>query len=61
MAIFKSEEAREVEALAKVEQTIERREKRERIHHIIIGVLGALLVTSVVTGHILPCTKKRRR
>lgn len=58
MAIIKSEEAREVEALQKVERQLERRERRERIHHIVIGSLAVLLAVAIATGHCTKCRKK---
>lgn len=57
MALIKTDETRELADLKKVEDLIKRRERRERIHHIIIAALGALLVTSVFTGHV--CHHKR--
>lgn len=60
MALIKNEEARELAALQKVEKLIERRERRERIHHILIAGLGALLAVSVITGHFGCLAKKRR-
>ncbi len=58
MAPIKSEEAREVEALQKVEKQLERRERRERINHIIIGGLVILLAAAIATGHCATCRRK---
>lgn len=57
MALIKTDETRELADLKKVEDLIKRRERRERIHHIVIAALGALLVTSVFTGHV--CRHKK--
>lgn len=52
MALIKNQEAREIEELQHVEERIRRSERRERIHHILIAGLGALLVAAVLTGHL---------
>ncbi|MDE6854755.1 MAG: hypothetical protein K2J38_06820 [Muribaculaceae bacterium] len=52
MALIKGAQTREIEELRKVESSIRRNRRCERVHHIIIAVLGVLLVSSVVTGHI---------
>lgn len=59
MALIKTAEARELQDLQKVETLIKHRQRRERIHHIIIGALSVLLAASIVTGHC--CTRKGRR
>lgn len=53
--IIPTAEEREVEMLEKVEKEIRRHEKRERIHHIIMGGLALLAVGAFFTGH---CTGK---
>ena len=59
MALIKNEATRELQDLQRVEKLIERRETRERIHHILIAGLGALLVASVI-GHVCECKKHHR-
>lgn len=59
MALIKSEEAREIQALQKVEKQLEHRERRERIHHILIGGLTVLLAVALATGHFCPGKKKK--
>lgn len=49
MAIFKSEEAREIQELEQVEARIARREKRERLHRILIVGLGVLALGSLAS------------
>lgn len=51
MEIFKNEEQRELEMLGKLEQRIERREHRERIHRILIAGLALLAVAAFIGGH----------
>ena len=60
MALIKTDEARELQDLQKVETLIKRRQRRERCPHIIIGALGVLLVASVITGHCCGRHKGRR-
>lgn len=60
MALLKSQEARELQELQHIERQIKRSERRERVHHILIAGLGALLVASVLTGHLGLCKKCRR-
>lgn len=59
MALIRQEQ-KEIEELQKVEQRIRRSERREIIHHILIAGLGALLLASVLTGHLCSCKKHRR-
>lgn len=54
------QEQKEIEELQKIEQRIRRSERREIIHHVLIAGLGALLVVSVLTGHLSRCKKLRR-
>ncbi len=53
MAHLKEQEAKEIKALEVTEKKVER---RERIHHILIGSLAALLGASIV-AHVLRCYK----
>lgn len=55
MALLKNEEAREIQVLHDLEKQLERKEKRERIHHILICVLALFSVAAFFAGH---CTKK---
>ncbi len=52
MALIKGAQTREIEELQQVESSIRRHRRCERVHHILIAALGALLVTSVLTGHL---------
>lgn len=52
MALLKSEGRREIDELKKVQDQIAHRERREKIHHILIAGLGILLVASLLTGHL---------
>lgn len=60
MALEKNEEQREIEMLRTMEQRLERREKRERIHHLLIGGLALLSVAAFIGGHITGHNCKRR-
>lgn len=51
MAIFKTEDERDIETLEKLEKTIARRQKRNRINRIIMAGVGAL-VLAFAAGHI---------
>lgn len=55
MALIKTQEQREVEMLEKVVAMIQHHERKERLHHIIMGGLAALAVGAFFLGH---CTKK---
>ncbi|MBO4995666.1 MAG: hypothetical protein J6C78_06830 [Muribaculaceae bacterium] len=59
MALIKSENQREIDSLKKIEAHIERRERRERIYHVLIGGLGFLAVASYVTGHLIGAHHKK--
>ncbi|MDO4319898.1 MAG: hypothetical protein Q4C34_04915 [Bacteroidales bacterium] len=52
MQLPKTNEQRELELLRKVEERIERNERRERLHRILIIGLGVLAVASFVGGHV---------
>lgn len=56
MAIIKNQEEREVAMLEKVEKEIRSHERRERIHHMIMGGLTLLAVATYFAGH---CAGKR--
>lgn len=61
MSVFKTEDQREVEVLAKLQKQIERREK---LHRFLIGGLGGLLVLSLaahVTSYFSEGKTRRRR
>lgn len=62
MALIKTEEQREVEMLQNVEKHLEKRERRERIHHILIAGLSLLSLAAFAGGHLTgrACSKKRR-
>lgn len=51
MALLKNEEQREIAMLENVEHHIQRREKRERIHKMLMLGLGILSVAAFFTGH----------
>lgn len=51
MALIKNEEEREIAMLENLEHRIQRREKRERIHRLLICGLGLLSVAAFFTGH----------
>ncbi|MEZ3590818.1 MAG: hypothetical protein K1V84_07265 [Muribaculaceae bacterium] len=51
MAIFKTEDERDIETLEKLEKKIARRQKRNRLTRIIMAGVGALAL-SFVAGHI---------
>lgn len=55
MALLKNEEARELQVLRELEKQLERKEKRDRIHHILIAALALFSVAAFFAGH---CTKK---
>lgn len=61
MALIKTSEQKEIEALQKVENEIRRRERRDRIHHLICAGLGLLAIAAFVGGHCTGrhCEKKR--
>lgn len=48
MPLFKSPEARELDELNKVENSIKCRQRCERFHHILIAGLAVLLAASTV-------------
>lgn len=60
MSVFKTEDQREVEVLAKLQKQIERREK---VHRFLIGGLSGLLVLSLAAHAACYLTggKKHRR
>ncbi len=62
MALIKTQEQREVEMLQKVQSDLEHRERRERIHHILIAGLGALVLAAFVGGHVSGrnCSRRHR-
>lgn len=51
MALIKNEEQREVATLQELEQRIEKRAHRERIHHLLICGLAILSVVAFISGH----------
>lgn len=55
MALLKNEEARELQVLKDLEKQLVRKEKRDRIHHIVICALALFSVAAFFAGH---CTKK---
>lgn len=57
---MKPTEHQELAELHKVQKMIEQRERRERIQKFVIAGLGALLLTSVITGHVCGCKKRCR-
>lgn len=61
MALIKTQDEREITLLKKVEQDLERRERRERIHHVLIAGLAMLSIAAFVGGHITgrKCKSKR--
>ncbi len=63
MALIKSKETREVELLKKVENEIERQERRRRnIRHFMFAGLAVLAVAAFIGGHASGkyCAKRRR-
>lgn len=52
MELYKSNEQKEIDLLKKVEERIERTERRERLHRILIAGLGMLAVAAFVGGHL---------
>ena len=60
MTPVKNEQRRELEMLRAMEQRIVRREKRERVHHLLIGGLALLSVAAFFAGHITGHQCKRR-
>lgn len=50
MAIVKTPEERELTAIQKVEKEMQHHIKMERIHHIVMGALGALAVAAFFAG-----------
>lgn len=56
MALIKSEEQKEIQQLQEIERRIARRERREKIHHLLIAGLGLLTVGAFFTGR---CGRKR--
>lgn len=61
MALIKSSTQREIETLVQLEKQLERREKRERVCHFIIGGLAFLAMASYVAGHLVGGHRSRRR
>ena len=61
MALIKTQEEREISLLKKVEQDLVRRERRERIHHVLIAGLAILSITAFVGGPVFgrKCKSKR--
>lgn len=51
MAIFKTEDERDIETLEKLESRIARRQKRNRLTRMIMAGVGALVLT-FAAGHI---------
>lgn len=60
MALIKTEEQREIDMLQNVEKHLERRERRERIHHLLIAGLGLLSLGAYFVGHATGHCKRRR-
>ena len=60
MALIKTEEQREIDMLQNVEKNLERRERRERIHHLLIAGLGLLSLGAYFVGHATGHCKRRR-
>lgn len=62
MPLIKTQEEREIAMLKKVEQDLERRERRERIHHILIAGLAIMTLAAFVGGHLTgrKCAKSHR-
>lgn len=60
MALIKTQEQREIDMLQKVEHDLARRERRERIHHILIAGLALMSMAAFAGGHICgrKCNKK---
>ncbi len=50
MKLIENEEQREIEMLQKIENRIARRERREKIHRILIAGLGMLAVGAFFAG-----------
>lgn len=50
MALIKTPEERELSAIQKVEKEMQHHIRMERIHHIIMGALGALAVGAFFAG-----------
>lgn len=61
MELLKNNEQREIEMLNKVEERIERRERREKLHRILIVGLGLLAVAAFFGGHAAGHHCKHRR
>ncbi|MCM1518851.1 MAG: hypothetical protein NC117_09445 [Pseudoflavonifractor sp.] len=61
MALFKNEDEREIETLEKLEHKIAKRERRERINHMIIAGLGAIAVLAFIGGHICGYQSHKKR
>ncbi len=61
MEIIKNEEQREIDLLEKVEKRIARRERRERLHRILIAGLGVLTIAAFLGGHATGRHTARRR
>lgn len=53
MAIIKTPEERELSALQKVEKEMQHHIRMERIHHCIMGALGAMAVGAFFLGRSL--------
>jgi len=53
MAIIKTHEERELSAIQKVEKEMQRHIRMERLHHVIMGALGALAVGAFFAGRSL--------
>lgn len=50
MALIKTDEQRELQELNEVEKRIEKRARRERIHHLLIGGLAVLAIGAYFLG-----------
>ncbi len=57
MAIFKNEDQREIEVLDRLEKQLVKREKRERLLHILVAGLSLFSVAAFIAGH---CYSKRK-
>ncbi len=51
MALIKTEEEREVATLQALQKQIEKRSRRERVHHLLIGGLSVLSAVAFFAGH----------
>lgn len=60
MALIKNSETREIDQLRKIEQSISRHERRERIQRIVIAGLSTLLLAAL-TCHVGKGSKCCRR